>query len=126
MQISWLLQKPTDLDLQKTDLELHCLLKQDMSCSAREGLRNNIHELWKPIFLQKTKKKNCFKISSAEIITHYDWLIVLGFNDTSTPVSHFVSSSWEMEKKDRRDSRGDEREEQGRTRKWMDVKKQKK
>ena len=31
IQISWLLQKPTDLDL-------HCLLKQVMSCSAREGL----------------------------------------------------------------------------------------
>ena len=30
-QISWLFQKPTDLDL-------HCLLRQGMSCSAREGL----------------------------------------------------------------------------------------
>ena len=30
-QISWLLQKPTDLDL-------HCLLGQGRSCSAREGL----------------------------------------------------------------------------------------
>ena len=32
IQINWLLQKPTDLDL-------HCLLGQGMSCSAREGLR---------------------------------------------------------------------------------------
>ena len=31
IQISWLLQKPTELDL-------HCLLRQGMSCSAREGL----------------------------------------------------------------------------------------
>ena len=31
IQISWLFQKPTDLDL-------HCFLKQGMSCSAREGL----------------------------------------------------------------------------------------
>ena len=31
IQISWLLQKPTDLDL-------HCLLRQGMSCLAREGL----------------------------------------------------------------------------------------
>ena len=30
IQISWLLQKPTDLDL-------HCFLRQDMSCSAKEG-----------------------------------------------------------------------------------------
>ena len=32
IQISWLLQKSTDLDL-------HCLLTQGMSCSAREGLK---------------------------------------------------------------------------------------
>ena len=35
IQISWLLQKPTDLDL-------HCLLRQGMSCSAREGLMLNL------------------------------------------------------------------------------------
>ena len=29
----WLLQKSTDLDL-------HCLLRQGMSCSAKEGLNN--------------------------------------------------------------------------------------
>ena len=40
----------------------------------------------------------------------------LGFNDTSTLVGHFVSSPREREKKDRRDSRGDEREGQGRKR----------
>ena len=34
IQISWRLQKPTDLDL-------HCLLKKSMSCSAREGLKLN-------------------------------------------------------------------------------------
>ena len=37
-------------------------------------------------------------------------LIVLGFNHTSTLVGHFVSSPRKMEKRDRRDSRGDERE----------------
>ena len=41
-------------------------------------------------------------------------LIVLGFNDMSTFVGHFVSSPIEREKRDRRDSRGDEREGQGR------------
>ena len=45
-----------------------------------------------------------------------DWLIVLGFNDTSTLVGHFVLSPREREKSDRRDSRRDEREEQGRKR----------
>ena len=43
-------------------------------------------------------------------------LIVLGFNDTSTLVGHFVSSPREREKRYRRDSRGDEREGQGRKR----------
>ena len=37
---------------------------------------------------------------------------MLGFNDTSTLVGHFVSSPRECEKIDRRDSRGDEREGQ--------------
>ena len=57
-----------------------------------------------------------------------DWLIVSGFNATSTFVGHFVSSSREREmrdRRDRRDSRGDEREgrEKG---KWITVKKQNK
>ena len=44
------------------------------------------------------------------------FLIELGFNDPSTLVGHFVLSPKEREKKDRRDSRGDEREGQGRKR----------
>ena len=43
-------------------------------------------------------------------------LIVLGFNDTSTIVGHFVSSPREREKRYRRDSRRDEREEHERKR----------
>ena len=42
---------------------------------------------------------------------HREILIVLGFNDTSTLVGHFVSSPREREKRDRRDSRGDERDD---------------
>ena len=42
--------------------------------------------------------------------------IVLGFNDMSTLMGHFVSSPREREKRDRRDSRRDEREGQGRKR----------
>ena len=53
-------------------------------------------------------------------------LIVLGFNDMSTLVGHFVSSPREREKRDRRDSRRDEREEQGRKRNRNESKKQKK
>ena len=39
-----------------------------------------------------------------------NWLIVLGFNDTSTLVDHFVSLPIKREKRDRKESRGDERE----------------
>ena len=48
--------------------------------------------------------------------TWYWRLIVLGFNDTSTLVGNFVSSPKERVKRDRRDSRRDEREGQGRKR----------
>ena len=41
---------------------------------------------------------------------------MLGFNDMSTPVGHFVSSPREREERDRRDSTEDEREGQGRKR----------
>ena len=47
----------------------------------------------------------------------YTVLNELGFNDTSTLVGYFVSSPRQREKRDRRDSRGDEREGQGRRRK---------
>ena len=43
-------------------------------------------------------------------------MTVLGFIDMSTLVGHFVSSPREREIRDRRDIRGDEREEQGRKR----------
>ena len=49
-------------------------------------------------------------------IFRFSRLIVLGFNDTSTLEGHFVSSPREREKRDRRESRGDEREGQGRKR----------
>ena len=38
------------------------------------------------------------------------FLIVLGFNDTSNLVGHFVLSPRERKKNDKRDDRGDERE----------------
>ena len=74
IQMSWLLKKPTDLDL-------HCL-----------------------------------QLSMQIYSNNPDQLIVLGFNDTSTLEGHFVSSPREREKRDRRESRGDEREGQGRKR----------
>ena len=43
-------------------------------------------------------------------------LTVLVFNDMSTLVGHFVSSPIEREERDRRCSKGDEREGQGRKR----------
>ena len=56
---------------------------------------------------------SCIKYESNSLIFYF---IVLGFNDTSTLEGHFVSSPREREKRDRRESRGDEREGQGRKR----------
>ena len=52
-------------------------------------------------------------------------LIVFGFNGTSTLVGHFVSSPREGEKRERRDSRGDEREGQGRKREMKESEEKK-
>ena len=60
------------------------------------------------LFPRKNKKIIC--------LSEIHNLIVLGFNDTSTLEGHFVSSPREREKRDRRESRGDEREGQGRQR----------
>ena len=50
---------------------------------------------------------------SPAFANNVEWLmIVLGFNDTSTLVGHFVSSPREREKRDRRDDR------EGQGRKW--------
>ena len=46
--------------------------------------------------------------------SQWQWLIVLGINDTTIRAGHFVSSPREREKGDRRISRKDEREGQGR------------
>ena len=51
---------------------------------------------------------------------------MLGFNDMSTLVDHFVSSPREREKRDRRDSRRDEREDREERGMGVKVKKQKK
>ena len=53
-----------------------------------------------------------------------DFLITMGFNDTSTLAGHFVSSPREREKRDRRDSRRDEREGQEERGTGVKVKKQ--
>ena len=66
-------------------------------------------------FYPKTKTSFVFNMASImtaktiHIKTASTWkvLIVLGFNDTSTLVGHFVSSPREREKSDRRDSRRD-------------------
>ena len=72
---------------------------------------------------RQKKKKTTWKwcvvirgvVKEAYLVIILD-LIVLGFNDMSTLEGHFVSSPREREKRDRRESRGDEREGQGRKR----------
>ena len=126
IQISWLLQKPTDLDL-------HCLQRQGISGFSRTRVKENL-SFWmlqllgrQPSICKKLSpfeksylllKKNeaklfefCIHLKSA--CKHR--MFLMGFNDTSTFVGHFVSFPIEREKRDRRDSR-DERKGQGRKR----------
>ena len=70
-------------------------------------------KLRKPLFSQ-TLHKGCVCYGFAPMTPLYIKEHELGFNDTSTLVGHFVSSPREREKRDRRDSRGDQREGQGR------------
>ena len=81
---------------------------------------------WKSIFTTLYEPNNP-KRPEISTVTRYratfyslhtgTWLIdSVGFNDTSTLVGHFVKSPREREKRNRRDSRGDEREVQGRKR----------
>ena len=51
---------------------------------------------------KKKKKKNGIIRIPKDIRVIDDWLIVLGFNDTSTLVGHFVSSPREGEKREKR------------------------
>ena len=55
-----------------------------------------------------------FSVYLKRLVFVMDRLTELGFNGTSILVDHFVSSPREWEERDRRDSRGDEREGQGR------------
>ena len=64
--------------------------------------------LWVPV--------RCFCKQEKYQFFSVEKLIVFGFNDTSTLVGHFVSSPREREKRDRRDSGGDEKEGKGRKR----------
>ena len=63
-----------------------------------------------------TLNQEYFSTNEQYLVSLIEYMIVLGFNDTSTLEGHFVSSPREREKRDRRESRGDEREGQGRKR----------
>ena len=65
---------------------------------------------------EKINKRKQFKTAPHKQISPLQDLILLGFNDTSTLMGLFVLSPREREKRDKRESRGDERVGQGRKR----------
>ena len=116
IQINWLLQKPTDLDL-------HCLLGQGMPCSAREGLTiKNLHweiNFWinilshysKGIIYEPHQGERCLQIirawpttdqglhwsrcsqeSSATIEYTSAWPLTVVFNEYLTPNNSLIDS----------------------------------
>ena len=120
IQISWLFQKPTDPDL-------HGLQRQGVSGFSRTRVNRFIWVCTVCHSASTIYVHHSSQMDLTLVLLNPDMpclckqcrsrsLIELGFNDTSTLVGHFVSSPREREKKDRRDSRGDEREGQGRKR----------
>ena len=70
-------------------------------------------KIWLKIWL-KVKENGTKKIKLAKMVAKEKEILV---RTLSTLMGHFVLSPREREKRDRRDSRGDEREGQGRKRK---------
>ena len=102
--------------------DLHSDASYQVNWPFASGEVKNGFPRWQPRRPSWIFDCNCFSYfwstshSDASYQLHINWLIVLGFNDTSTLVGHFVSSPREREKRDRRDSRRNEREGQGRKR----------
>ena len=89
------------------------LLAGQISCSAEMSMKK-FYKLGASIPVQThALKENLYPSKWSKF---FPFRVVLGFNDTSTLEGHFVSSPREREKRDRRESRGDEREGQGRKR----------
>ena len=123
IQISWLLQKPTDLDL-------HCLQRQDISGFSRTRV-NKCDEItidwlcWGLMTRQPLKRRREIE-EIVEAMKERDraergkWMKVnwlcWGLT-THQPLWVILCHLPEKRRRDRRDSRGDEREGQGRKRK---------
>ena len=71
------------------------------------GLTILCYMIW--VYTMCVRKYIPFRVNKASVLLLGHQLIELGFNDTSTLVGHFVSAPREMEKKDKRDSRGDQK-----------------
>ena len=82
--------------------------EQTVNISSTEGPMWNLVKIG-----QVVSEKTAFKDYTILFIyiAQDCFFFVLGFNDTSTLVGHFVSSPRERERRDRRDSRGDERDD---------------
>ena len=110
-------------EIRKVSLFFRCKEEPYLELSMMSS--NTSHQAIRTVKKTLTKNFNInfFQLCDLDLkVTHVDRdgiakiLIVLGFNDTSTLEGHFVSSPREREKRDRRESRGDEREGQGRKR----------
>ena len=93
----------------------HKIILQHWSPILTGVIPKSLPVLWTKPVLHKVAVHQEIRFSTEQYRCR-QFLIVLGFNDTSTLEGHFVSSPREREKRDRRESRGDEREGQGRKR----------
>ena len=123
---SWRTDDNERLSAMKYHAVMTRILLQASFCGVVEKYKKNIYmvtliprasvnENWVIIFCMVTFF--VFALCIVFIVKIYNWfvqqfwLIVLGFNDMSTLVDHFVSSPRERKKRNWKDSRGDERDE---------------
>ena len=128
--MAWVLHLPRSLDSPKQFLRVDLLFKmftqRRLYCvptkyvfvmtiqirSTRDSNLKTIQKCYRP----KSWSICIWKLTETGTTAQLN-VVVLGFNDTSTLVGHFVSSPREREKRDRRDSRRDEREDREERRK---------
>ena len=84
------------------------LVNCNLSDQAGPGIKEEVTSpSWENREKFAASREKCFLMEDTPqkhdyIISFFDWLIVLGFNDTSTLEGHFVSSPREREKRDKK------------------------
>ena len=113
MKVFWLFAQTTDFITRDKSFHISLKASQDYKHYPKSAWNSGAYKNFSHytvIESLKITEKHLFNVCVCMCMCGCFWLIVL----ESTLMGHFVSFPREREKRDRRDSRGDEREGQGR------------